>query len=470
MNINVRVVLLISVFAGMWDTVVAQEVMTVEKCRYLALNNNRQIAMAVRGRETSRFLTKAYRANYFPKVSASANYLYTNARLTTSVAGNYLPTFVPDPATGQLVPNILMTDPSGNPVFKEYAYFPDMNLSLNLSGTWMAGLLVEQPVYAGGKITAAYRMAQTGEDVAVLNHRRTVTAIVVKTDEAYWNCVQMAELFRLATSYKGMLDELLRNVSDAHELGLKHRNEVLKVQVKVNEAELQLLQASNALRLSKRNLCHVTGIASDTDISFPETFDEYGTDISYAGDFSSRPEYEMLDLQIQLKRQQVRLTRSDFLPRVGILANYGYVNGLRLNGSKMFDRASLFVVASVSVPLFQWGEGRNKIRAAMSELEVARLEREDAGEQMALEIERAVDKCNESLVEVGLTKRALSQADENVLLAGELYAAGMETLSGLLEAQTVRQRAFADFINAVVRQRLNRTYFLKATGQLNVVL
>jgi outer membrane protein TolC len=42
----------------------------------------------------------------------------------------------------------------------------------------------------------------------------------------------------------------------------------------------------------------------------------------------------------------------------------------------------------------------------------------------------------------------------------------METLSNYLEAQTVWQRARMEHVNALTQQRLNQTYYLKATGKL----
>jgi outer membrane protein TolC len=449
-------------------TVNAQKIASLEQCRELALKNNKSNAIAVKNKEKSGYLKNAYFANYFPKISGSANYLYTNTHLDRTITGGYLPTFVPDPTTGQLKPNILMIDPNGNPVFKEYAYFPDMNLSLKLSDTWMAGLSAEQPIYTGGKITAAYKISQIGEEIADLNLQYTNTEVIVKTDEAYWTHVQMAELVKLAASYRNMLNELLRNVQDAHDVGLKHKNDVLKVQVKVNEAELQLLQAENALRLSKKNLCHIMGLEADTEISIPEFLGEINMDISYTNDFDSRPEYTMLNRQIKLKQQQIKLTQSDFLPKIGLLANYGYINGLKLNNSKMLDKTSLSVLASVSIPIFQWGEGKNKIRAAKTELDIAQLECENISEQMELEITRAIDKCNESALEVKLTDRSLEQAKENMNLSKAQYETGMETLSNYLEAQTMWQRSYMEHINALTRQYLNRTYYLKATGNMEL--
>ena len=445
----------------------AQHVMTLGKCRALALENNKAAAIAARNKEIVDFTQKSYRTNYLPKFSATGNYFYSNVTMNKTLPGNYLPTFVPDPATGQLVPNILTMGPDGNPIFKEYAFFPDMDISLKMSGTWMAGLRAEQPVYMGGKIKSAYKMSQIGNEIANLNQTLTHAEIIVKTDEAYWTYVQTGELVKLALSYQKVVTELLRNVQDAQEVGLRHRNDVLKVQVKVNEAELQVRQAENGVTLSRKNLCHMMGLPLDSDIILPESFDESSLITpDHSADYVSRPEYAMLTKQIELKEQQEKLIQSDFLPKVGVMANYGYLNGLTLNGDKLLNRASFFAVASVSVPVFQWGEGRNKIRAAQIEREVTQLQRDDISEQMALDLARALDKCDESDLEVQLTARSLEQAQENMKVSGDQYAEGMETLADFLEAQTVWQRAWMEHINAKARQRFNQTYYLKAAGKL----
>lgn len=454
-------------FVLLSGNIYAQQTMTLEKCREMALENNKAAAIAARNKDKAEYTRKSYWANYFPKISASGNYLYTNMDMNKTISGNYLPTFVPDPATGQLVPNILTVNPDGSSIFKEYAYFPDMDLSLKLSGTWIAGVSAEQPIYTGGKITSAYKMSQIGNEIAGLNKELTRAEVIVKTDEAYWTYVQTNELLKLALSYQKVVLELLRNVQDAQEVGLKHKNDVLKVQVKVNEAELQVRQAENGVRLSRKNLCHATGIPLNSDITISELFDELPSiAIDHSMDYTGRPEYAMLEKQIQLKEQQVKLTQSDFLPKVGVMANYGYINGVKLNNNKLLDRASFSALASVSIPLFQWGEGRNKVRAAKAEHEVMQLQRDDIGEQMELELAKALDKCDESALEVQLTTRSLEQAQENMKVSGDQYAAGMETLANYLEAQTVWQHAWMENINAKTHQRINQTYYLKAAGKL----
>jgi len=96
----------------------AQQVMTLEQCREMALENNKQIAIAARKGEKASADVLAYRANYLPKFSLSGNYLLSNASSKLSLPGGYLPTFVPN-AEGTLVPNLVDGSSTSNPVFKQ---------------------------------------------------------------------------------------------------------------------------------------------------------------------------------------------------------------------------------------------------------------------------------------------------------------------------------------------------------------
>ncbi|MDR1331597.1 MAG: TolC family protein, partial [Tannerella sp.] len=204
---NTRHLFIAAILSAMCGLAGAQEVMTLEKCRETALENNKSGAIAALNSDKAAYTRSAYRANYFPKISASGNYLYSNLRLGTKIPEAYLPTFVPNPATGGLSPNIVtgpdgkpVVGADGNPVFKEYAFFPGMDFSLRMKSLWMAGVSAEQPIYTGGKITSAYRMARIGDEIAGLNRQLSRAEIIVKTDEAYWTCIRTNELVKLALS------------------------------------------------------------------------------------------------------------------------------------------------------------------------------------------------------------------------------------------------------------------------------
>ena len=489
-----------------------QQVLTLERSREMALKNNKQMAIAVEGTEMAGYNVKAYKSNFLPKISATGNYLLTTASLEKSVPAFHLPTYIPD-ASGELVPNILTTV-DGMPIFKEYAFFPGMDLSLKPNGTYIAGLRVEMPIYMGGKISSAYNMSKIGAEMAQLNEAKTRNEVIMQVDVAYWTYVETLELAKTASAYNELVEQLVFDVANAYDAGMVPRNDLLKVQVKLNEVELQLLRAENGVRLARMNLCHIIGLPLNSEVEVyyvmggdgalnsdgaldneiylsidgslnNETYLNNESSRNIDGsreneiyiynkkskvvplpDLFSRPEYELLSKQIELKERQVKLAKSDFLPSVGIAGNMGYANGLKLNDNKLLDNTAFSAVVNVSIPLFQWGEGRNKVRSALAEKKMASLQREELTEKMELEIQQALQAYSESEARVVLTKRSLNQAEENLRESGDRYESGLETLSNLMEAQAMWQQAHSEVIRANSAYKIAETAYLKAAGRL----
>ena len=166
-----------------------------------------------------------------------------------------------------------------------------------------------------------------------------------------------------------------------------------------------------------------------------------------------------------MKENEVALVRSDFMPQLGLAATYGYGDGLTLNGESE-GVASFGAMVSLKVPIYNWGEGRNKVKAMKAEEEMARLKQEETAQLMHLEVARARYNTEDAMKRVQLTRKSLSQAEENLQVSKNRYEVGLETITNYMEAQAQWQKAWSDWIDARAELRLSETYFLKATGRL----
>ncbi|MGO3689013.1 MAG: TolC family protein [Psychroflexus halocasei] len=434
---------------------------TLQECREMALKNNIQINVAKEKITAAEYKMAAYKANYLPKISATSLYIYNDASLEKNIKGGELPVFVPD-GTGEMIP-------SGG-----FAFLPDIPLELNLNRIYNAGIKLEQPIYTGGKINAAYRMAQKSREMAQANQNLTKVEIIVLSDKAYWNSVKVKALIVSANLYKETLKELLRIVQNAVDEGMAHRKELLTVQVKLNEAELNLTRAQNGYKLAIMNLNHTIGLPLNNPTEVSNSFDEHDlkkfleepTRSLQKFDITLRPEYALLSKQIELKKEQEKLVKSDFLPNIGIMGMFGYTNGFKLNGNKVFDNANFSAILSVNIPIFSWGEGKNKIKEAELQKTIAEMEFTYAKQEMTLEVTKAINDLNEAKLEVLLSSKSLEQAIENMNLSKDRYNAGMELLSDYMEAQALWQNAMSNLIAAQASYQLSKTKYLKSTGKL----
>lgn len=441
--------------------------LTLDDCRRMALEQNRNLRNAALQYGVAQDNLQAYKTNRLPKFFLTGQYLYSGGESSFTLPGGYLPTFVPNPATGALEPNISAINPDGTPLFKEYAYMPDTKLDFNMKSIYSAGLSARQPLYMGGKIQASVRMAKIAANIADLNTQKTEAEVIVNVDEAFFNYIKVEELVRSAAKYKEVLTEFHRQMENAYQAGMKSKNDLLKVQVRLNEAELKLRQSQNRLRLTRMNLCYHIGLPMNTEsISLRDNFEETDLLSVQSSGISARPEYGMLQQQIELKKQNVALTRSDFLPQVAATVSYNYTHGVEVNNSNLFSKPSFMGGISVNIPLFNWGEGRRKVSAARREVEMAANQLEDVSRQMELELMQAINDYDESVLEVALTQKSLMQAEENRTESGNRYQVGMETLADYLEAQALWQKAQFDLVEARSKQRMSYTKYLKAIGGL----
>lgn len=195
---------------------------------------------------------------------------------------------------------------------------------------------------------------------------------------------------------------------------MSDRNDVLKVEVKVNEGALNLKRTENAVRIAKMNLCHCIGYPLDSEEDVAESSLPESGSVSGSTAISGRPEYQMLDKKVQAAAQQVRMTRADALPQAGIFAGYGYTHGLTVNDETFIDKAGFSVGAKVSIPIFHFGEHFYKVKSDKSKYKQDVSERDSNYELMTLEMSKAANELDESEYERALSASNTASAEENV--------------------------------------------------------
>lgn len=449
----------------------AQEMLSLEECRNRAIEHSDELKIAQFQFEKAKAERAAMKTHYLPSLAGSATGVYLHKNIEMEL---YLPTVVPNPTTGELVPNV-MANPTtgepivgadGNPIFNMYAWLP---LEISLKGAYLAGISLEQPIYTGGKITAANTMTQIGMEMANDNIELQRAKILYDTDQAYWLFVSVQEKVKLAESYNKLLQQLEERVQLSHKTGLITQNEVLKVKVKHNEAKLQLQKARNGLELTRMALCRQVGLPLETKIATTDSVTigsiQFAS-IDDQADITNRPEFKLMQKNVGLAQQQIKLARADFLPTAGLSVGYNYVGGIEF-GNADYSSSNASVLATVKIPIFHWGEGKQKQLAAQLEYSMKQQEMNKNTTLMKLEIEQARLSVLDAQTRVQLAQESLKQADENLRVHTDNYEVGMAVLTDLLEAQAQWQQVYSELIEAKADMKLKETAWQKALGTLN---
>ncbi|MCF0188542.1 MAG: TolC family protein [Bacteroidaceae bacterium] len=431
----------------------AQDALTLDQVRDMALQHNHKAKDAALTIQIAEQAVKQYRANFFPSIDLNGIAAYGTSKST-------LFAFPLSQYSG--LASLLIG---------EKVQLPDIDLTLKLGWVVHGGVQFTQPIFMGGKIIAANKIAKRSLAMAKQNQRLTDTEIIEKADEAFFNVVRATELLTVANKYHELLAELERNVKSAVDIGMKLPADLLRVQVKKNEVELNQRRAENGLRLANMNLNYVIGAPLTTPTAINYTaFTNADTALTSANPDAlaagERPEAVIMREKAEIARQQVNVVRADALPSVALMATYGYTRGLKLNDNNLFDGGSFLGGVTVKIPVFHFGERLAKIRAAKLRLQQAENERDNVNEQLQLALAKAQNGYDEAKLEIELSELSVRQAQQSLDMTRHQYDNGMATLSDLLDAQALWQKSQQTRIDALCNLQTATTALSKAFGTL----
>jgi len=460
------------------------ETLSLDSCISMALENNKTLLSSQMLAEKYEHEVKAYWANFFPNfkligadlLSSKDGYMGADmmGELVSGI-GTYLNgmtqlnhyTFsAADAATNAKLTQ--MQQGATQQFLSEMEEKYGKGIEYKVGNIFAAGLVLEQPIYMGGKVLTAWQMAKMGKEMALKGAKLSEDKVIVAVQEAYALAVRASEMYKVAVKYDSLLQSLYVDVQNAEKHGLRGHNDVLKVQVKISEAELQIRQAENGIRLATMNLCHYIGLPLTTKIDID--LDAFGQSPEKVLDpnasINTRPEFTVLDLKSEIAAKKVQLAKSESLPQVVMAASVSYTKGFEVAGEDVLDGPGLGVMLNVKIPLYHANEGIHKVKSARLEAERVRLEQEELIEKMNLELAQAANNLDEAYYEVELAKKSLVQSEDNLRSSNNCYNAGTESLSDLLEAQTLWQQAYAKLANAKANLFVAATKYKKASGNL----
>lgn len=455
----------ILILAAIWISAFslsAQQVRTLEECRELAVQNNKELQMSSQKLKMADEEKKAAFTKYFPQLSASGAYMWNQKDLNLLDMGalqqgisSSLGGLAQLPVVGQVVGSI-------NDV-----------QHLDIQNVWVGNVSLVQPIFTGGKIVSYNQITRYARELAESMHDLKLQDLLYKTDETYWQVVSLANKKKLADSYVSLLRQMDSDLTAMIAEGVATEADGLSVKVKLNEAEMAQTKVDNGLALSRMLLAQICGIPLDEDWQLADESleevtvqpSEASADLNLA--FNNREELHSLDLATRIYRKKERIVLADMLPSVAFAANYFVTNPNVMNGFKNEFAGMFNVGVMVKVPISGWWEGSYKRNAARAETRIKQLEWEDAREKIELQVNQSVYKMNEAKKKLTASTRNMESAEENLRHANMGFEEGVIPALNLMEAQTAWFAAHSTLIDAQIEVKLTEVYYQKAMGTLH---
>lgn len=484
-----------------------QRMLSLDSCRALALRNNKQVNVARISKEVAMNARKAAHTQSLPKVDVVAGYqlssrdinllsksqknklsnIGTNAinKVEGDLSGN-VSGYIGDLVSQGIITSdqaqqlgSLLQQLGNGPIAQYIGSFGNAlgkeivnAFKTKTQNVFGGAIMLRQPVYMGGAITAANRMAEIAESMADNDIDKKTQATLYSIDQTYWTVVSLKQKQKLAISYRNLVKKLNDDVHKMIKEGVATRADGLKVDVKVNEADMQITQVENGLSLARMLLCQLCGLAMDENIILADEDKESLNTVERAfivtGDSTAaaRPEIRLLQNAVDLSQQTTKLVRSSYLPHVAITAGYSITNPNVYNGFQRNFSGAWNIGVMVQVPVWNWFEGKYKVNAAKAATAMTEMELADLQEKINLQVAQSHYKVKEASKRLSMAEKNIKSAEENLRCAQVGFKEGVMESSDVLVAQTAWQQAQSQKIDAEVNMKLSQVNLEKALGLL----
>ena len=459
--------------------------LTLDSCKAMALRNNKQMSVAKMKQELSAYKRKSARTEYLPKVNAVGGYVWMSREI--SILNDDQKSTMSNMGTNAAtsLQNALGPLASVLPAATQAKVAQDLTAfagALNQIGAgivegfrtdtrnMMGGAVtVTQPVFMGGAIVAANKMADINEEMAANSLEMKRQTTLFNIDHAYWQVVSLRHKQTLAESFVALVKKLQGDVQKMIDQGVATKGDGLSVGVRVNEAEMALTEVTDGLALSKMLLCQLCGLPVDELIVLADEESQQlpaMPGVPNGLNYDNRPELKVLQNTIDLSLQATNVLKAGNLPQVLLTGGFAATNPNTFNGFEKKFGGVWNAGVLIRVPIWNWGDVKHRVRASKVATAMAQMELDDAREMIELQVNQSNFKVNEAQKKLEMAIANVANADENLRMANLGLKEGTVSITTVMEAQTAWNLAQSKKIDAEIGVKLSQVELQKALGTL----
>ncbi len=408
------------------------EVLDVERCVEMALSNSMEVRNSALDVTAARLQKQEALAEYFPSVNA------------TGFAFHSLSPMI----------DISVVDVLGR---SDMAYIlqnrlEEMAAPYGISTKYRAmqhgyagTLSLTQPVYLGGRVVHGNRLADLGVRAAGARNSLQRRQSEEDVRKLFYQVLALQYKRQTLEFTAGLLDTLYKDVSSAVSAGLALRTDLTALELKMEELRAGRGKLDAGLRIAKMNLLDRTGMkynayrSVESEYPYIDSFVLEGDfdgimtpDSAYVDEESivaGLDEAALLQMQVEAKAIERRMTLGEVLPSVVFGASYGYS---RMLTTPKFNGA---MYAVLQIPITDWGKKSRKLERQGIEIRKAENQRDFYRDQLLLQIRQLYMELSYSYDMMTIARRQEELASLRLEQLRSSYDAGLCTLAELLAAE-----------------------------------
>ena len=409
--------------AMLWGGIVDAQTLSVEQYRQKVLEYNQDIQKSQQAVNGALYSLKGIRTGFFPKLDITGNYSYQ---------------------------------------LEKVEFLPGTDLKHDNYGV-EAGLV--QNVYSGSAVRKQYDVAKLQHAIAQLSVEHTVDNMIYAADVSYWSVAANRNLYELSEQFVQIVRELYEIVNKRFEEGAISKTDVLMVQNRLKEAELQLNTNSTNYKTALQSLNIMMGVEPDAAVVLTDSIQKVLWVPKQEGlnkALERRADYQSAIMGIEMAKLQTDMARSKYLPQlaVGIKEKYG-TTLLNVDGKAQWATTAY---AQINIPVFHWGEMRQNVRLSRTQEWTKELERSQLKDQVSKELNNAWVNVIEISKKLEIVYSSLDIAKDNLTLNTFSYNEGKLPIIDVLSAQVSWLQASTNVVSVNYQYKVALAEYAKALG------
>ena len=352
------------------------------------------------------------------------------------------------------------------PYSTEQPMIPGKTIDVDATGSYNTGFSMQMPLYMGGKINSAVKLADYGVDSAELVYAAETDNLIQQVIQAYIGYLKVDRMWALSQEQIKILNEHLRLVETNLRLGYAAKTDLLATEIQLTQAELAAVKAEHGRKLAAEHLSNLLGIdptalvlRSEPRIKADFALPTVESALQQAE--KERPELKNLAVAIRMAEENLKMSQGYWKPNLALVGTYGTQN----QSSPTLDDAIWTYTLNLDWKLWSGGAGRAEAKAAAANLDKLQHQWAQSKELIALEVRQNFLAVAEAGRVRELTALIRRQAEENYELVKAKYELGAATNLELLTAQTTLNSALNDQVTAEYDYYLAVSAFYKTLGQ-----
>lgn len=353
------------------------------------------------------------------------------------------------------------------PGFPPVSLFPDQRLSLGVLDNYDLRLTITQPIFTGLRLLNRYRASQEQWRAHTFEEKRILSELIFRVERDYAQVLRSQRLLVIAET---ALQQMVAHQTDvAHFVnqGLAREDELLKMKVKVAEAELGLVQARNALKLAQTTLVSTMGtplVPGTRFIEVPQQ-ERIAVEASHSVELAlkNRVELQSLAANHEIAQAMVKVTQGKQFPNVAGFASFGYGRpGMDFIKDEWMDY--WLVGISAEWTLWNWGKTNSEIQQARLVLDQTNDTKSELELMIRTDATVAALQLNEALEKITVSEKLEQAALQSYAVCENNYRQGLVTNTEYLDSQSELMRAQLAKAQAEADNFVARSNWRRAIG------